>query len=217
MSKNKINHPVVLSETFFEQWPGFKGSRELGELKLLEWPVEHPDTHCRKGAYTPNDQGICSCGWIPGNKIHCEACGKTLRRLAEESLLKEMIRRSNYSPPEIACAIYLGYVAKFDDQLVSTPDLDAVADWYEAMEAQEQEALLEEHLTHRSIIITVGMPLDGDMEDILSMIGEEMFQTFNDEQLKDMLTVEDLPEDLAEVIHGILSDRHKKTDEGGAV
>ena len=217
MSKNKINHPVVLSETFFEQWPGFKGPRELGELKLLEWPVEHPDSHCRKGKYTPNDQGICSCGWIPADKIHCEACGKTLRRLAEESLLKEMIRRSNYSPPEIAYAIYLGYVAEFNDQLVSTPDLEAVVGWYESMKTQEQEALLEEHLTHRSIVISVGMPLDADLEEIFSMIGEEIFLTFDDEQLEEMLEIDDLPEDLAGVISKILSDRHQRIDEGEEV
>ena len=214
MSENKINHPVVLDETYFDQWPGFQGPRELGELKLLAWPVEHPDSHCRKGQYTPNDQGICSCGWIPPKTIHCEVCGKTVRRLAEESLLKGMIRESHYSPSEIAYAIYLGYVEKFDDQLDSTPDLEAVVKWYENMKPQEQEALLEAHLTHKAIVISVGMPLDVDLEEIFSMIGEEIFLTFDDEQLKEMLSIDDLPDDLAEVIRKILVDRQQGTDEG---
>lgn len=210
MSKNKINHPVALDETYFELWPGFSGPRELGELKLLEWPVEHPDTHCRKGEYIPDDDGVCSsCGWIPADKVHCEGCGKTVRLLSEKSLLRRMISESPYSPPEVAYAIYLGYVAKFGDQLNSTPNLKAAVKWFEDMDAEEQDALMQDHLACESIVISMEMPLEINLEEVFSMFGESIFSTFDNEQLEGMLDIDDLPEDLAGVIRQILEDRQK--------
>lgn len=142
---SKSTAPVVLEKPYHVGWPGFSGPSIWGPLFLMKWPESHPDTHCEDHVYTPDEKGICGCGWVPADKVCCETCNELVRLKLERLLLKRMVHKSPYSPDSLVIAAYLGYLDEYRDKLDSTPDLSAVYEWFQGMPREKRNAIKEKY------------------------------------------------------------------------
>lgn len=125
-----------------EPWPGYKGARTQGKLFIINWPDEHPDSHCALGTFTPEeDREQCkSCNWIPAGAKGKNR--KSLRDSFELELLKTVVQKN-----DIHSLIVPGHQAYVEahKKLTKVPTLGEVQEWWNALPRDKKDRYLKKY------------------------------------------------------------------------
>lgn len=113
-------------------WPGFRGPRQWGKWMVMEFPDNHPDTHCEEGEYVSNEVEMCdSCGWIPKEAVCCQKHKVALRDRFEIEMLVSMIEDRELDP--LVIFAWIAYVDEHRKELVKSPTFSEVIDWWNSL------------------------------------------------------------------------------------
>jgi len=124
--------------SLFNPWKGYAKPRTLGKWFVIDWPDEHPDTHCEEGKYTPkNDEAkaCVSCKWVPQDSR--DSKGEDLREVCELDCISELVERNHLTP--VFLIRYLAYVDLLRDTLRECPRFDDVKVWWDHLTTTEKE------------------------------------------------------------------------------